>query len=127
MMNKKEQAAFADLQEQLRIAKALRFTEPVERDVEPPECGIGREIRNGYDYNAFIGPYGRPRVEPACTSSVYHSFGQHNKTDSQNPRRLFSTKLLALKAMRNDVELKCAKILADIDLQMEQEKELHDG
>lgn len=80
-MNKKEQAAFADLEYRLRLAKALRFTEPIERDVQPPVYGSGGSgLRKGYDYNAYIGGYGSgPRVEKACTSSVGHCFGDEPK------------------------------------------------
>lgn len=123
-MNKKEQAAFADLEHRLRLAKALRFTEPVERDVQPPVYGSGGSgLRKRYDYNAYIGGYGSgPRVEKACTSSVGHCFGDDTETTTQNPKALFSTRLLALRALRNNVENQVAEILAKIDEQIEEEK-----
>lgn len=116
-MTKKEQTAFESLQHQLRLAKALRFTESVERDVMPPSNYDG--LAKGWDYNAYIGG---PRVEKACSSCVHHGFGDDTKTTSQGTRRLFSTKLLALRALRVEVESKVAEILAKIDEQIEEEK-----
>lgn len=122
-MNKKEQAAFADLEYRLRLAKALRFTEPIERDVQPPACTDHDEkLRKGWDYNAYIGGFSGPKVEKACTSSIYHGFGDDTKTTTQRPKPLFSTRLLALRALRNNVETQVAEILAKIDEQIEEEK-----
>lgn len=121
-MTKKEQAAFADLEHQLRLAKALRFTESVERDVQPPSCMGNEKLRKGWDYNAYLGGYSAPRVEKACTSAIYHNFGDDTKTTTQGARSLFSTKLLALRALRVEVESKVAEILAKIDEQIEEEK-----
>jgi len=118
-MNKKEQAAFEALQRELLMAKAFRFTEPVKRDVVPPSS-MG--LNKGWDYNSYIGGHGGPRVDVACTSAVHHAFGNNTKTDTQQPRYLYSTKLLALRALRYDVEKQVANILADIDEQIEQEK-----
>lgn len=121
-MNKKEQAAFTELQEQLRLAKALRWTEPVSADIEPPKSITQERLRKGWLYNGYIGGYGSSgRVDRACTSCSSHSFGNDDKTTTQRPRWLYSTKLRALKAMRHDIENQVAKILANIDEQIEEE------
>ena len=108
-MNKKEQAEMESLRDQLRLAQALRYTEPVAKDVKPPLCG---GLMTGFLYNACPNSW---RVEPACSSSSYHSFGRDDKTDSQQPAWLYSTRLLALRACRNDAERRSAKWLAEID------------
>jgi hypothetical protein len=116
-MSKKEQAYIADLENQLRLAKALRWTEPTDTDVIPAS---GAGLLKGFLYNAHLG-FGGPRVEKACTDFIYHCFGDDTQTRSQGSRRLYSTRLRALKAMRNDVERQAAKTLADIDGQIELE------
>ena len=103
-MTKKEQARLAVLRHELALAKALRWTEPVEPDVQPPVKGLSV----GYTY---IGD----RVEPARSSVVFHAVGRQDKTDSQGCRSLYSTRLLALKALRHAVEKDCAEKLARID------------
>lgn len=113
-MNKKEQAAFAELQKDLLIARALRFTDPVPADIPIPERGLAK----GWLFNSYLG---NPDVARACSSSVSHCYGDDNATTSQGATRLYSTKLLALRALRHAVELKCAEILAGIDLQIEDE------
>jgi hypothetical protein len=120
-MNKKEQAAFTQLQEEVRIAKAMRFTEPVGPDVSPPGYGGGgRDLAKGFLFNAY---WPHPRVEPACSSSVHHNFGDDSVTRIQGARSLYSTRLLALKALRHELEQEAAKKLADIDAQIEVEAE----
>jgi hypothetical protein len=116
-MNKKEQAAFDALKDELRLAKALRFTEPVDYDVAIPKSS---ELRTGFLYNAYLGGSG-PRVEVACTDSIYHSFGRNDRTTTQRAHPLYSTRLRALRAMRHEIETKCARILADVDAQIEAE------
>jgi len=114
-MTKKERAEMEDLRTQLRIAKAFRFTEKVRPDVLIP-TGSG-VLSRGFLYNASNMAW---RVVPACSSSVAHSFGSSDKTDSRNGCPLYSTRLLALRALRNDAEQQCAKWLADIDKAIEE-------
>lgn len=117
-MTKKEQAEMDSLREQLRISKALRFTDEVKPDVQPPAPSeVGNKLRTGFQYHA----YGDGRVSPACTSSMFHSVGNNDKTTTQGGRALYSTRLLALKAMRHDMELECAKRLAAVDALIEKE------
>ncbi len=120
-MNKKETAAFEALQNELRLAKSLRFTEPVRPDVPPPTSEErGNRLTVGYDFAGALGTAGG-RVEVACSSSVHHALGRTDKTTSQGSRALYSTRLLALRALRHEVEQECAKRLAGIDKQIEQE------
>ena len=87
--------------------QALRWTARVAPDVAPPESG---GLSKGFLPNAYS-----VRVEPACSSSVSHAFGRDDRTTSQGARWLFSTKVLALKAMRHEVEMEAAKKLHAID------------
>jgi hypothetical protein len=120
-MNKKEQKAFDDLKEQLRIAKAMRFTEDVPEDVPIPK--EWKELAKGWLFNAYRWKsYANPTaVDKACSSTTGHDFGSDTKTSTQGPKPLFSTKLRALKAMRRAIELEYAKSLADLDKLIEEE------
>lgn len=109
-MNKKEQAAFAAMQDEARLARALRFTDPVKEDVPPPE-GFQALTKGFLAWG--------DRVEVACSSAVSHAFGRDDKTTTQNSRWLFSTRLLALRAARHRMEREFAKKLADIDKKIE--------
>lgn len=107
-LNKKEQAEFAEMKKALAEAKALRFSEIVQKDVPPPN---GHDaLTTGWDFNLYS-----KRVIPCCSSQIGHGYGRTDKTDSQNSRALFSTKTLALKALRNAYEAKAAEDLAMID------------
>lgn len=114
-MNKKEKAELDKLKQELRLAKALRWTVPIEPDVSPPPPFT--EMKRGWLYNDYITS---ARVEPACASSHFHAFGQTDRTTTQGTRSLFSSRLLALKALRHRLELKCAEILAKIDKDIEE-------
>jgi len=118
MMNKKEQAAFDDLQKELRLAKAFRFTPAVCPDLPPPPSG--RADTKGYDFNVAGN-----RVEPATSTTVSHYFGAQKIPGfgggSQGARPLYSTRLRALQALRHEVEQQCATRLAAIDAQIEKE------
>jgi hypothetical protein len=117
-MTKKEQAAMADLQRELAEARALRFTPLVERDLPAPDRGTSGMI-SGWDYNAYY-----MNAEQAWSESVAHGRGSAPKSSmsaSQGALSLYSTKLLALKAMRNEMEHKAARELAKVDALIEQE------
>jgi len=111
-MTKKEKEA---LEAALTVA-ALRTTTDVAPDVPPPTNGglskgfavVGERSDNG-------------RVEPACSSSVHHGIGQHDRTTSQNARHLYSTKILALKALRRAIEQDCAVRLRRVDRMIDAE------
>ncbi len=111
-MTKKEAAAFEALYNELRLAKALRWTEPIALDVAPPSAW--GTLSKGWLYNAYTFC-----VEVACSSQNGHAFGSNDKTISQQPQWLYSTKKLALQAMRNEVELDAAKKLARLDAEID--------
>lgn len=115
-MSKKERAEMEELRQRLSTIAALRWTEPVEPDVPVPDWKTGNELSKG-----FL-PCGSDRVEVACSSSCYHAIGRNDKTNSQQARWLYSTRLLALRALRHRVELESAHKLARIDAQIENEK-----
>lgn len=104
-MTKKETAEVESLRRELSILAALRWTEPVAPDVPIPHGqGLSTGWLTGYD-----------RVDVACSSNVFHAYGRNDKTTSQQPCSLFSTKLLALKALRYEMERRFATDLANID------------
>lgn len=113
-MTKKEQAEMEQLRKDLRLARALRFTEPVSPNVKPPSSS--GELTKGW---IPLGTYESMRAAPACSSSGGHGWDTQEKTYSQGSRWLFSTKLLALKAGRNEIERQCAAALARIDEEIE--------
>jgi len=126
-MTKKEQQMVADLQHEVRLAKALRLTQRVEPDVPVPTSFSTDCLSFGYIPIGAQSDY--PRVEVACSSSGYHAVGRTDRTTSQGARRLFSTRLLALRALRYEVEQKVAQKLAKIDKMIEDEeaKEIKEG
>ena len=96
---------------------ALRATANVLPDVMPPV--FSEALSKGWIGVASCSDY--PRVEEACSSSVYHGIGRQDKTSSQGSQQLYSTKLLALKALRWEVEMDSAKRLRRVDRMIEQE------
>lgn len=117
-MNKKESAAFEQLQQELRLAKALSWPQPVAPDVAVPNQN--EPDTTGFHFNVFTN-----RVEPCASSSTHHRWGYSEMSkvggNSQQPKALYSTKLRALQALRHEVEKDCAKRLAAIDKQIEEE------
>ena len=108
-MNKKEQ----QMVEALKTKLALRFTESINADVLIP---IDDKIVNGYNQNSYS-----MRVEKSCSNGFCHSIGKWNKTDNRNPIAQYSSRLLALKAMRNELENMYANKLRQVDLMIEEE------
>ncbi len=108
-MNKAERSAF----DELRVVAALRWSVEVRPDVPAPLCK--EPDTTGFTFNAHS-----KRVEEGWSSSVYHGSGAvRGPHSSQNSQWLFSSKVLALKAMRHAVEISAAKDLARIDEQIE--------
>ena len=56
----------------------------------------GSELSTGWMFNAYT-----RRVEVACSSCVFHAVGRNDKTNTQRPMRLYSTKKKALLALHN--------------------------
>lgn len=116
-MNKKERAEIEDLKKKLRLASALRYTTPILPDVPPPTTF--ENLSTGYIYS---GGFERGYIEEACSSAVFHSVGRIDRANSQGARHLFSTQVLALRALRYHTEQRCAEILARIDTMIELEE-----
>jgi hypothetical protein len=113
-LSKKEQQRRAEEAMQARERAALHWTDLAPApDVMPPE---GSGLSTGYTFNVYA-----QRVDVACSGAVSHSVGRTDRTTTQGARRLYSTKLLALQALRNAMEREFAKRLAAIDVQIESE------
>jgi hypothetical protein len=116
-LNLKEKAEFARLQDEVRIARALRWTEPVARDLPAPH--IAGTVTQGWEHNDF-------EVYQAWSSCIRHGSGvcvEGGGILTANGRRdLYSTELLALRALRCELERKAAEALATIDARIEQLK-----
>jgi hypothetical protein len=103
-MTKKEQAQFAAMQAEITrlngLLKAAVKSEPVERDLKIPS---GDDVIQGWDFNKHRT---HNNVFKSWSKSYKHNDGiyEENGRASQNGRELFSTKLLALKAWRYEVE-----------------------
>jgi hypothetical protein len=113
-MTKKEQAAMQAAIDRADTLAALRWTNPVERDVDVPKDGYSE----GWDYNAW-----NKNVFIGWSSRFSHGTGAapdagKHKTGSQMARRYYSTEALALAAMRHEIELKVAADLLKIDRQI---------
>jgi len=110
-MTKKEQAEMQAAIDRAETLAALRWTNPVPRDVGIPETGYSQ----GWDYNAWT-----REVFIGWSSSIYHGTGPapepgKYKSGSQQPRRYYSTQSLALAAMRHEIEQRAAADLLKID------------
>lgn len=117
-MNKKEQAEMADMRRELAEARALRYTPRVEPDLPAPRPLTGEKI-SGWDFNSYSF-----EVKQAWSESFAHGNGparDRRMTASQGAVPLYSTKLRALKAMRNEMERKAARDQAEVDALIEQE------
>lgn len=116
-MNKKEKAA---LEEALTLS-ALRTTAGANPDVMPPSAFGG--ATNGF---MVVGERSdSPAIVRAWSESTSHGRGESRSSSmsgSQGSRALFSTKLLALQALRRAVEIDCCKRLRRIDVMIEEAK-----
>ncbi len=118
-LNKKEKAAFDELLLHHKLKGALHWSPRIRRDVPPPARGPGGET-SGFDFNSYS-----LNVFEAWSSSVSHGEGPmrtKHSSGTQNPRSLYSTRLLALHAMRHDVAMAAAKKLLEIDERIEAEE-----
>jgi hypothetical protein len=114
-MTKAEKAELQGLRDRLALISALRWTELVAPDVLVPAYG---EATSGWDYNKHA-----HRVDVMWSESHASGWGaaRGRDTASQRGRALYSSKLLALRAMRHAVELECAARLAQVDKMIEAE------
>lgn len=112
-MTKKEQAEMKAAIDRAETLAAFRWTSPVERDVEIPND----DDSEGWDYNVYT-----KTVSHCWSSRVSHGAFYNGKksSGSQYGIRLYSTKLLALKAMRHEIERNVAADLLRIDRMIEE-------
>ena len=113
-MTKKEQAEMKAAIDRAETLAALRWTAPVERDVEVPQQGYSE----GWDYNAYT-----MRVWQGWSDRVYHGKGKapvgyKDRNGSQGSLRMYSTEARALAAMRHELEQKFAADLLSVDRQI---------
>lgn len=118
-MTKKEREEFDAAIKKARIYGALRWTTKVDPDVPPPV--------NGSPYGALskgfaISGWDDLRIEKACSSSIGRGIGRDDKTTSQNPMALYSTRIRALRAARNMLENRFAEKLSLLDAAIEDEE-----
>lgn len=112
-MTKKERAELEATRLEVALLYALRWTaiEDVPRDVPVP---VGGNYTEGWDFNPFM-----KKAYLCWSSSTAHGRGpvpgDHNRQASQGGIALFSSRLLALRAMRHDLERHAARDLAEID------------
>jgi hypothetical protein len=111
-LTKKEAAAHAEQIDKLTLRLALCWTPKVTPDIPPPE-------KFDMLHKGWLDCHNR--VEPACSSTIHHGFS-HEGPNSQQPRSLYSTRLLALKALRNDMEERFARELMRVDTLIAQEQ-----
>lgn len=113
-MNKAEKKLLEDAY----VQGALRWTQPIEPDLLPPGYLPGTSsggFIQGWDYNQYS-----QNVFPAWSDSISHGSETYTtnwkiRAGSQGRRRLYSTKALALKALRASLEYKTAVELRKID------------
>lgn len=118
-MSKAERARREQEADEARIRAALRWTDPAPPpDVLPPEQVGDRFLSTGFTFNAYTNS-----IDVACSGPVSHAVGRTDTTTTQGGKRLYATRLLALRALRNAVERICAERLAAIDRQIERERE----
>ncbi len=112
-MNKTEQKEF----ERLKTLLALKHWPEVLPDVVPPSISEPfATLTTGYMYNSYS-----KTVNPACSSSIGHSIGRTDKTTTQKPIKMYSTKKLALRAMLHELSMCFAHEMRQLEKMLEVE------
>ena len=111
-MNKTEQKEF----ERLKMLLALKHWPKVLPDVAPPTKTVDNfnKLTTGYAFNSYA-----KAVSIACSSCTSHAIGQTDKTTSQQPKALYSTKKLAYQAMLHEMSLRFAAEMRQVEINME--------
>lgn len=126
-MNKKEQAEFAAMKKKLAVASAFVRTPAVGKDVPAPVPSGPDRYSHGFDFNV----YGLSVGEYWSGSSTHYTENPEGKrgyvSGSQRGIDLYSTRLLALRALRHAAENKAASNLAEIDMKIEAEIKAQEG
>jgi hypothetical protein len=95
---------------ELALERAMRIHEAIAPDVLPPTGSLG--LSKGW---MFISYGDTLRIEKACSSISSHHCGGWEKTTTQQPRSLYSTRKLALMGLRAEASRRFAGKLADLD------------
>lgn len=116
-MNKKEQAEMAALKRQLAVASAFVRTPAVEKDLPPPIPGEGNSghVTHGFNFNTYTQEVREYWSGAVATYSENPKAKKGYVSGSQGSTALYSTRLMALKALRHAVENEAAESLANID------------
>lgn len=118
-MNKKEKAIFDEAIYSAKLANAFRRTEEILKDVPKPSYD-NPQTTFGFDFNQYsfsVNEYYSGTTRHGIARDGIKSTG----TASQGGVNLFSTKVLALKAMRHAIENECAAKLLKIDEMIKRE------
>lgn len=107
-MTRKERESYELMQLEVTLHKAMFVSDLIEPDVPPPS--VGEPMTTGWTYNEHS-----IRVLPACSSSVGHGLDQTDKTTSQRPLALYSTRALAYQALRGVLSRRYALHLLQLD------------
>lgn len=103
-MNKKEQAALADAQREVKLHQLCVLLPPLEPDLPPPSGASGPDTVLGWSFNSHRNSQ---RVFPAISGLCRHKLGTHDEKSvhgwTQNGIWLYSTKELATEAMKRAV------------------------
>lgn len=115
-MSKKEKAEVEELIRLANTLAALRWTVHVKPDIPQPDSYNLETQGWAYMASAY---YGGDKVSQAWSTNCSHGPGNSRSSGSQGAIDLFSTELLALKALRHVVEKECAARLYRIDRMIE--------
>ena len=117
-MNKAEKKQLEDAIDKARLYAAFHITPEITPDLVAPNSDDGMYAHiYGYAFNEHT-----RTVFEAWSESVRNGTGhKERKHGTQGKRDLYSTKSLALQALRHKVAMKTADILASIDLMIEKE------
>ena len=120
-MNKKEQAAFDSMKREVLVARAFCRTLPVAPDVAPPSPNNRNTYTCTTGYLAKKASFAKPYTEIGWSTSISHGRGkmEGRVSGSRNSIWLYSTPVLALRALRYETEERMARELADIDAAIE--------
>lgn len=106
-MNKAEKQMLADQADEIKLLKAFTRTPRVLPDVIPYE---GCDVLTGFVILKYSGT-----ISPACSTFTSHGIGNNPTPDSKHAIPMYSTRLHALKALRNKLEDKFMEEAAQLD------------
>lgn len=115
-MTKKEQAEFETMRQMRDLALALRFrSEPLPQPMQLPEDH--QELKVGWYGNSYT-----KEVSKGCFTKHNYSIDRKDMTKHSGREDFYNTRLDALFVMRNKVAMKAAIELANIDREIEKER-----